>query len=200
MKVVVRTNLLSRQLVHRRAIDARYLIAALLLVAVAGAYAVWSEVHRDVEAVRREYASSKAKEASLAGSLQIARLIAEERAVVEARRGPLLKMAERRWSWAPVLHQIVSATPANTEISSLYINVVSIDQGTLRLSGRSAGANPRLESDNCRLRLAKVLTEAGYEATARFTKLEESGDTAHPVADFIIELKVKNLPHDSRKT
>jgi hypothetical protein len=198
MNIVVRTNLCAERLVQKRAATGRRRVAGALVIVVLIAFLAWQYSRAQVTELRRQHAASKSAEAVLDRDLAAAHARAAERMAQAARREPVLELAKKRWIWAPVLERVFAAMPENSEISLLQIRAADADDYIVQVTGRSAGEQPRLECDKCRLLLADALVEAGYSVTAHFARLEDSvatirfEETDYPAAEFVIELRFKN--------
>ncbi len=206
MNIVVRTNLCSERLVQRRAKGSRHRFTGALAVLALAAFGFWWGARIGVDNLQRESAASISSEAALGGKLAVARAKEAQRIVEVAQRDAVLGFAKKRLNWAPVLERIFAATPANIEITVLHVKDAAMGESTVQITGRSTGAQPRLESDKCRLLLESALTGSGYSVVAEFIKLDDSAATIHveqtdyPAAEFVIELKFTNAIHEERKT
>jgi len=206
MNIVVRSNLVSEARSQRRRFATRQIVRVGLLLLSAAAFTFWSMIHGELTKVRQEYAAKQVAEKKLDEDLDLARAKAAQRKTEATRRNAVLGYASSRTNLAPVLETLFAATPANVEISALRISAPDMDGCTVQISGRTAGAQPRLECDKCRLLLADAVAETGFTVTATFSKLEDALGTVHfeeaeyPIADFVIEMKLKPAPHDDGKT
>jgi hypothetical protein len=206
MTVPIRTNLYSGRLARRQraAVRSRRALTVVLIVAAALWFA--RETQRQVEVLRAELEASKATETALATELQAARRKAEAEALHAAARDPVLRVAQGRWNWAPVLERLYAVTPPHIELHSLKIRVLEMDAGILQVSGRSAGARPRVESDKFRLLVSSALAETGCTVSSQFIKLEDSAvtirfeETDYESADFVLEFTLSDLTHEKRRT
>jgi hypothetical protein len=206
MNIVVRSNLVSEARSQRRRFATRQIVRVGLILLIAAACTYWSVTHGELTKVRQEYAAKRAADAKLNEDLDAARARAGQRKTEVTRRDAVLGYASSRTNLAPVLETLFAAVPANVEISALRILAPTMDGCTVQITGRTAGAQPRLECDKCRLLLTDSLAETGFTVTATFSKLEDVLGTVHfeeaeyPIADFVIEMKLKPVPHNDGKT
>jgi hypothetical protein len=201
MNIVARTNLYSERLEERRRRRAAQVARNLSAIAVLCAASFWlvSKCQRDE--LRREHSAKKASEASLHRQLLASRENVEKRAEEVKRRDAVLELDRQQWRWASILEAVFAATPVNVEMSMLEIKTPAQGDRILQISGRSAGKQPRMECDKCRLLLVDILREAGYSVTSQILKLEDSPTTIrfenvdYPAADFVIELRFSFVAH-----
>ena len=205
MNIVIRSNFCSEVKAQRRKLSTRKIAIGALSLSIAAAAGFWWVTYVELSALRGEHAAKMATDAKLDGELARAREKAAKREADAARRDVVLRYAASRTNLAPMLERLFAATPANVEISGLQIKAPNTDGVVVEVHGRSAGAQPRLECDKCRLLLANAVSEAGFNVTATFSKLEDAPGTIHfeeceyPAADFVIEMKLKpEAPNDGK--
>lgn len=200
--IAVRTNLCSELLERERAkLPARRAVRAGVLVILL-ALGVWWGLRIHVEHLRSEQVAVTARQAALTRDLAEARKRDADRKEQALRRSTILDFADKRSNWAPLLEKIFAAIPPNVEISSLRIDSASQKNCSIQITGISAGEQPRLESDKCRILIADTLARAGYLVDADFIKLGELdktiryADADHPAAEFVIRLTWAKTPNE----
>jgi Tfp pilus assembly protein PilN len=206
MKLLTSINLYADRLEIQRVKRPRRRIKAAVGLALLALALVWAGLRMHVAQLEQEYTVIAALQTRLKTELGATQEATARRAAKATRRNVLVDKITRRVCGAPLLQEIFAAVPASTEFQSLRAKFDEFGGCELRITGRSAGLQPRLEADKCRLLLITSLNEANYQATGDFEALNESLATVHlgeieaTVADFTLVLKINKPKNEPRKT
>jgi len=206
MKLVVRTNLYSTRLGRHKSKRWWWRAAGSILALLAAGAASWLAADREAFLLGQEYNRQVANKTRIEKELCVIRDRVAARTDAARRRDQVLRFANQRWNWAPILSRVLAATPDNVAFTSFRINATTLEEGTLLIAGKSAGAQPRLECDKCRLLLVDALREAGYTALGEFTRLDDSEEVIrsaggeHLSADFVLQLKISRSNRERVRT
>lgn len=157
-------------------------------------------LQQQVEALRPQASAAKARLEKIQRDLQGATERTEALRDKVARRDVLMRFAKNRLSWAPIMEAVFQATPGHIELTTLKANCSMQQKCTVRVRGRTATRNSRLDCDKYRLLLTEALGEMGIPAEAKFISLAEvesgvpSGN-AYLSTVFEIELSWTSQPH-----
>ncbi len=109
----------------------------------------------------------------------------------------LVQKIENRFYWAPLLDQLLEATPKNVQITK-FDGKSDIDNGastcSFTITGLSSGNEPRRVAEELRTALHNKFAEKHGKVTAVFQALDDAAETVFldgrplPVANFGIKL------------
>lgn len=175
-------------------------IAGLVFILLFAAITHYAGLRHKVQATRKQSTELAVQSASIQKDLQSAdlRILAQRSKV--SKRDAVIRLARNRMNWAPLLEAIYATTPAQIELTSFQGLCMSQLECVLRISGRIATKDARLDCDKFRLQLAQVLGEIGITTQGKFNRLEEAGPlprmegTAYPATEFTIEFDWNNQP------
>jgi hypothetical protein len=191
--IVVRANLYREHAEHARRerpkVRLRNAAAALII-----ALFIWDFTQsRAVSGLREQLAASQRLSLQLAADIEKAAAADVELQGGTARRDAILKFASQRRNWAPLLASAFAALPPTVELSTVQVEADDLGKPRVLFTGRSAGAEPRLEADKCMLQIRHALAAAGAPMAGRFIALEDVRSTLigagnpHGYADFTMQ-------------
>lgn len=90
----------------------------------------------------------------------------------------LVKKAEGRFYWGPVLEQIAGVVPAEVQLTRLVggVSGEGVKRCVVTIDGMSVGAEPRRVAENLRKALAEKLGVEYGGVTAKFRSLEDTAE------------------------